>query len=698
MDEAPPGGVWVHAVSVGEVLSAVPFVRALREALPEAPVFVSTTTLAGRAAAEDKLRGLADAVFFAPIDYALPVRRVLRRLRPRAVVVLETEIWPNLWREARRFGCALIVVNGRISDRALPRYRRWRWFFAHVLELPDALLVQSERDRARYLELGAPAPRAIGNLKYDFRPAGAPAPAIGEFIARLRPERVWIAASTMPPDEEETVLAAFREAASPGLLLILAPRRPERFEAAAELLRRSGTPFARRSELPRELPLPGVLLLDTIGELSALFGVADVVFMGGTLAPRGGHNILEPACYGKPVIAGPHMENFAEIAERFTAAGALVRIAGAGELGAAVSRLLGDAEERRRVGDRARALAEAERGAAARAVAEVVERYRDAVPRRVPPLAWVLRPLTWLWRAGVAIDARHKPVRLNTPVISVGGLAAGGSGKTPVVLWLAQQLERPAILTRGYRRRSREPMIAAGAAPADQTGDEAQLYLRAGVTPVGIGADRFAVGREIEARYKPAVFILDDGFQHRRLHRDFDLLVLDGLDPFGGGALLPLGRLREPVEAARRAHAVVVTRVVHAGGVERALRAAGYGGPIFTARMSPQGWYDAGTNQPSEVPPRAGAFCGLGNPGSFWQSLRALGIAPVFRRAFPDHHKYTAAELDAMLEDADALLTTEKDIANLPAGWRGRVLWLKIALEIDRGDELLELIGARLKA
>jgi tetraacyldisaccharide 4'-kinase len=290
-------------------------------------------------------------------------------------------------------------------------------------------------------------------------------------------------------------------------------------------------------------------------------------------------------------------------------------------------------------------------------------------------------------------------------VISVGGLTVGGAGKTPVVLWLAEQLAqrgyRPAILTRGYKRRIAEPqtILAPGEKAAPElTGDEAQSYVRAGVAPIGIGADRAGTGRAIEQRFAPDVFLLDDGFQHRRLARSIDIVVLDGLDPFGGGAVLPAGRLREPPAALARAAAIIVIRTEPGrsiAGIEARIRKHNPNVPVFTARVVPRGWIDAATGAPASPPPDAGAFCGLGNPDSFWRSLRALGIVPVFRRRFPDHHRYTYGELKALA--GRTLLTTGKDAANLPDGWEAviapsRVLWLEIALEVDQADSLIKLV------
>ncbi|MGH9675187.1 MAG: 3-deoxy-D-manno-octulosonic acid transferase, partial [Bryobacteraceae bacterium] len=372
--QTAPGAVWLHAVSVGEVLSSSRVIEGLRARFPR--VFVSTTTLAGRELAADKLRGVADGVFYAPIDYCFAVRAVLRALRPSVVIVLETEIWPNLWHEASRSGAVLLNANARISDRAWPCYRALGWLFRAVLDDADAILAQTEVSRRRYLELGAPPDRIRvgGNLKYDVQPAPATGP-VERMLARLDPPaQVWIAASTMPPaasgdaQEDDAVLDAFAALAPahPRLLLILAPRRPETFAGAERRIAARGIPYLRRTALGEgDTPaLPGVLLLDTIGELSGLFAHAGVVFMGGTLAERGGHNILEPAFAGCAIVLGPHMENFPEVAAEFRAAGAVREIPGPDALAGAVGELLGDEQARRELGDRARELSRAGRGAA----------------------------------------------------------------------------------------------------------------------------------------------------------------------------------------------------------------------------------------------------------------------------------------------------------------------------------------------
>jgi tetraacyldisaccharide 4'-kinase len=707
--------------------------REIRKRSPSIPLYVSVTTVAARGVAEERLSGLVDGLFYAPIDYAFAVRRVLARIRPSLVVILETEIWPVLYRETKRAGCSLLIVNGRISDRAFPRYRRWRFFFEDVLRRPDAILVQSDIDAARYLELGAPsqAVHVIGNLKYDAEPSRAEPPRkITELIAQLHPTAVWIAASTMPGadgadiDEDDAVLSAFQELArsNPGLLLILVPRKPERFDPAEKKLRDAGVPYARRSgeAIPADLTLPCVVLLDSIGELASLFPLADVVFMGGTLARRGGHNILEPAACGKAIVTGPHLENFAAIAAEFREQRAFLEIGGASQLAGAVASLIGNPELREELGARAAALAASRRGATGKAVSEIL-RWQDlAVPcwNRLSPARFLLWPLARVWSAVSAFEQRRKMSharRLSTPVVSVGGISMGGAGKTPMVDHLAELLSergyRPAILTRGYRRRSIETSILVEAgepAPVSFTGDEAQIFVQSGYAYSGIGRDRFVTGRLLEEKYGPDLFLLDDGFQHTRLRRDLDLVVIDALNPFGGGAVFPLGDLREPLSALKRAGAFVIMRAAperEYQGIVRQLRAINANAPIFRARLEHRYWVDYQTRgQQHSLDGAVAAFCGLANPASFWGTLRALHLQPVFRWAFDDHHHYTCSQLErlaaqAKMHGSNRLLTTEKDAMNLPDSTAAileqagiRMYWLKIGVQIEKERQLLESI------
>ena len=733
----PEGAIWLHAVSVGEVVSAAGLLRAIRERSPSIPLYVSVTTVAGREIAEERLSPLVDGIFYAPIDYAFAVRRVLGRIRPTAVVVMETEIWPVLYGEVKRAGCSLLVVNGRISDRAFPRYRRWRFFFQSVLRLPDAILAQGDDDAARYLALGAPAHlvRSIGNLKYDAEPPRAEPPRIvRELIARLKPESIWIAASTMPGadssdiDEDDAVIAAFRELAPahPGLLLILVPRRPERFDQAEAKLRAAGVQYLRRSEneIPRDFSLPCVVLLDSIGELAGLFPLAQVVFMGGTLARRGGHNVLEPAACRKAIVVGPHMENFRSIGAEFRQAQAFFEVSDTSELARAIALVLDDRVLREDLSARAAALAAGKRGATEKALPEILRLQDWAVPywSRLSPARVLLWPLAWIWAAVSIFEQRHRAAharRLDTPVVSVGGISMGGAGKTPMVDHLAERLREsgahPAILSRGYRRRSIETSVLVKAGkkvPVSFTGDEAQIFVRSGYAHAGIGADRFATGRLLEEKYRPDIFLLDDGFQHTRLARDLDLVVIDALNPFAAGAVFPLGNLRQPLSALSRASVFVIMRATperEYSGIVRELRRFNPQAPIFRARLEHRYWVDYRTRQPNRpVEGSAAAFCGLANPASFWGTLRSLHLAPAFHWEFDDHHHYSCTEVERLAEQAKMhgsgiLLTTEKDAMNLPedtASVLARagvdVYWLKIGVVIEKEQQLLELIAARM--
>jgi tetraacyldisaccharide 4'-kinase len=730
-----PGAVWLHAVSVGEVLSCVEFLRQLRAEFPRTRLFVSTTTLAGRATAGQKLEGLADGVFYAPVDYVFVVRRVLRALRPSIVVIAETEIWPNLFRETKRTGAGLALVNGRISDRAMERYRRWQSLFRLVMPAVDAVLAQTEDIRRRFVALGAPEEKvsAGGNFKYDFEPRAVPEGSpVRALLARVRPSAVWIAASTMPPaaagdvDEDDVVIAALQQLAPhrAGLLLILAPRKPERFATAAAKLEAAGIPYLRRSALGSTNGAPPrVLLLDTIGELSGLFSLSDVVFMGGTLARRGGHNILEPALFGKPVIAGPHMENFQAIADDFRAAQAVVAIASGAELADAVERLLATPEEARSLGARGQARAEAQRGASARAVALVRELRTVPVYRPAMPWYALARLLSRVWKNGARRRQRRAEGnvrRLPVPVISVGNLTMGGTGKTPCVLRLVELLAergcKPAILTRGYGRHSPEPSleVAPGeTVPPNHTGDEAQIFIRSALAPVAIGANRYDSGTRLLKKFDIGMFVLDDGFQHRKLARDVDIVLIDALRPLGDGEVFPLGRLREPVEGLARAGIVLLTRCEGsdlAEPIAREVRRWNPRAPIFHSTVEARAWVEQATgkrialgDRPFE---RVGAFCGLGNPATFRRTLEKLGLEIGDWVEFADHHRYRPRELQHLAGQgvacgASALVTTQKDAINLfdTASELAAPLplyWLEIAIRIEREEEFLREIMARL--
>ena len=388
--------IWIHAVSVGEVLAAQPLAKQLKERYRERRLVVSTTTATGQKLARDRMQ-FADAIFYFPLDLKGPVRRALKMVQPAAVIVVETEIWPNFLRECRRAGVPVIFVNGRLSERSFRGFRRaiifscgaLRGFLKGILNDAALFLMQGEQDASRVLELGAEAKRVsvTGNLKYDLgNPPESPLSNwLAEELARNHRRPVVIAGSVMA-DEETQVLRAFSEVERkfPQALLILAPRKPDRFEEAARIVGESRR-LVRRSKIALNgaastaLSDPGsVLLLDSLGELAGIYRLADAVFVGGSLVPNGGHNILEPAAFGKVPIYGPFMDNFREMSAKFLDASAAVQVNSPEALGAAWLALLQDAGRAERMGTAARNLVERNRGATAR-VLERVEQVVDTL-------------------------------------------------------------------------------------------------------------------------------------------------------------------------------------------------------------------------------------------------------------------------------------------------------------------------------
>jgi 3-deoxy-D-manno-octulosonic-acid transferase len=364
--------VWVHAVSVGEVLAARPLVAALKDRLPGWRVFVSTTTITGNAVASTS--AAADGLFYAPFDWPRPVRAALGALDPTLLVLMEREIWPSLIHEAHRRGTRVAAANGRLSERSFSRYRLVGAFLRRVLGEVDLFLMQAPAHGVRLIDLGAPASRVqvTGNLKFDAAEAPKPSEALESRLGpSARGQRPLFVAGSTTEGEEELVLTAFRIVLGrvPAAALVLVPRHPERFDRVPPLAASSGLRCVRRSALePGGWRDEEVVLLDSLGELASLYALADVVFVGGSLVPSGGHNILEPAAAGRPVIVGPHMDNFQEIADQFLAAGALVQVANARELGDEVSAMLLDPSRRRELGERGRRLVEDNRGAVRRTV------------------------------------------------------------------------------------------------------------------------------------------------------------------------------------------------------------------------------------------------------------------------------------------------------------------------------------------
>jgi tetraacyldisaccharide 4'-kinase len=730
LHQTRPGSVWLHCVSVGEVLASLSLMAKLRERLPERKILLSVGTPTGRQMAKEKCSDLVDGVFFLPYDLGWAARRTFGALRPGLLIVMETEIWPTVFREAKRHGTGLLIANGRISDRSLPRYRLWKALFRTVLAYPDAILAQAPKDAERFIAIGAPADMVAvaGNIKYDFEPGNAELAAdIAAFLDQKNQGPLVVAGSTRE-DEEGVVAEAFSKLAAehPGAFLVVAPRHPQRSDDAEQALVRCGLTVARRSRLGAHSGGATALLVDTLGELSALYKRADLVFVGGSLNGWGGHNVLEPALFGKPIAVGPHMQNFREIADRLYEADGLLEIADADSLAAAWQRLANGTDEAARLGRNAAEVARAARGAAARIVEQATTLLRESTPR-VPPSFWArftLTPFAVAWAAFARLRRRAyagrllKTQRLPRYTLCIGNLTAGGTGKTPAVSRIVEELGRcglsPAILTRGYGRKSKEASVLLMPgdvrSPAD-IGDEPAILADRLFCAIGVGADRADVARQLLEHCPVDLFVLDDGYQRLSLGRDFNLLLIDVTRAFETDSCLPLGRLREPIAGLARADAVLLTRTLRGHAYDslvariRRLNAAA---PVFRSRTRPLRLTE--TRFGEEVPfgnvlgRKAFAFSGIGNPDSFVRGLEDLGMKVVGNLSFADHHRYTLDDwwnIAAAARDsgAELTITTQKDLVNLsedaPQEMRTGappLHVLEIDLEIDDCSRLIDLI------
>jgi 3-deoxy-D-manno-octulosonic-acid transferase len=368
--------IWVHAVSVGEVIAVSGLVREVLSRAPQHRIVVSTTTRAGQQIARDRFG--AENVFYYPLDFAFAVRPYLRKLRPELFVLAETEFWPRMLHETRNAGIPVAVVNARISDRSYPRYLRLRALWKRILRGIAIALAQTEEDVARLQAIGIPSDQVQlgGNLKYDVR--ANPSLPVVELIQAALPgnAKLLVCGSTLE-GEDQLLLDAWPRLTTdnPNLRMVLAPRHPERFAAVAALLDQTGIRWSRRSEWGTpdraDFEAGSILLLDSIGELAAIYSLATVAFIGGSLVPAGGHNPLEPAQFGVPILMGPHYENFREIVEKLKARQA-IRIVEPAQLGDVLLAMLREESASRTMGDRAREVFHTEAGATARTVAALL--------------------------------------------------------------------------------------------------------------------------------------------------------------------------------------------------------------------------------------------------------------------------------------------------------------------------------------
>jgi 3-deoxy-D-manno-octulosonic-acid transferase len=385
--------VWIHAASVGEVLCSIPLFKKMKQEFPDVPILFTTMTQTGNDTAR-KLIPEAEEILFFPFDHPLIIRRAVRRMEPCLLLIAETELWPNLLRICEKKDIPVLLFNGRISKKSLKGYLSLKPLFENGLKSISLFLMQTEEDRSRIVEIGAPPDRirVMGNLKFDqtFPPVTQEERETMAQSLGLRGEETLLIAGSTHAGEEEMLLGLFKElkAKAPNLFLILAPRHLDRLEEVEKILKKESLPWVRKTSL---LPdgerstqgrktIPPVILLDTMGELMRLYSLGTLVFIGGSLVPIGGHNPLEPLAFKKCVLFGPYMFNFSEISKRLIENGGAIQVEGKEDLSARLKRLLTEEKTRREIGEKGYQFLQKHRGATER----VFEAIRPYLERRKP--------------------------------------------------------------------------------------------------------------------------------------------------------------------------------------------------------------------------------------------------------------------------------------------------------------------------
>jgi len=765
--------IWVHAASVGEIVATSPLVREFRKVFPTSPILVSVVTTGGYEMANRIIKD-ADAIIYFPLDLPFLASRVVDRIRPRVFLPVETELWPNFLKKAKQLDVPVMMVNGRISDRSVKQYKYLFGMLREMIGTVKCFAMQSSIDADYIMRLGAPRElvTVTGNTKFDQAYTSVSPDERAELIRELGlsgASHIMIAGSTHR-GEEELVLTAFRAVRErePGVRLIIAPREVLRTMEVEHLCRRAGFTVNTRKNLQQGGEGgEDIVILDTVGELGRVYGLGDVIYIGGSLVAHGGHNILEPAAHGKAIIVGNQMFNFKDIHALFRSHDAVVTVTNGEELTRETLRLFGDPAERERLVRETLAIIDENKGASeksAKILVEMLENYesrrairaqRRTLGHRVQATQKVANLQTYfidlvhdkevrgLWRrlimtvfyvfsliygqlVNLKLSMYHigwfKKERLTCFVISLGNVTVGGTGKTPTAQHLAREIRdmgyRVAILNRGYRAKWRGAVgiVSDGHAlkmDAETAGDEAfMLAKHLPNVPVLIGPERAVTGRYAIEHFGAQVAILDDGYQHWQLERDMDILLVDAVNVFGNGYLLPRGTLREPLSHIDRADVCLMTKVDQAasGAIEyiwETFRSYNQDGLILESIHQPRqfvrlaDWYEdiaAGGVPVTELKgKKVLAVSAIGNPASFEQTLADLGIEIVESMRYPDHHDYGEKDMAEVLYRAEtlgveAIIITEKDAVKVPgdvvrAKWRIPMYVISVEVTFQKGQE-----------
>lgn len=767
--------IWLHAASVGEIVAASPLVKEFHKEFPRRPILVSVVTSSGYNMAKRILKD-ADSVIYFPMDLPFLGESVIKRIRPGVFLPVETELWPNFLKAIRKYKIPVMMVNGRISDKSVKRYHYLRGLLKDMLGTIDKFCMQSPIDAQHIIQLGADPSLVMvtGNTKFDQTYTSVSEEERKQLCEELHLTGAYpiLMAGSTHRGEEEILLESFLKIKKeyPKAKMILAPRDIMRAGDLSRMVQKKGMKSILRTEADKA-GTGDVILLDTIGELGRLYSVGDIVFVGGSLIEQGGHNILEPAAHGKVILIGPYMFNFKDSYALFSGRGACLTVQNETELTETILHLLTHEDEKRAMEEQTLQIIAENGGAALKSKEELKELLDRTGERRVSihkerfldqkeRVMQYLYTLVYsgeegLFRSIVLVILRFCSIiygamvelnlalfrtgiipqkKLNATVISLGNITVGGTGKTPTAERMARMIRddghRVAILNRGYRAKWKGSVgvVSDGSKiymSASEAGDEAYLLAKnlPGVAVI-IGSDRSKTGTYAIEKLGVDVLILDDGYQHWKLYRDLDIVLIDAAaNSFGGNYILPRGTLRETLPHLDRADVCLLTKVDQAeeGNCERVcetIRKYNQRAPIIQSIhdsvcfLEVADWYKSIPD--SEVPletikgQRVMAFSAIGNPKSFEQSIAGRGAHIVDAIRFQDHHEYTMAEMQDILESAlqknvCALITTEKDAVKIPAEFihskRGLPVYiLKMELKfLPSHEEFLQAIQQKMK-
>ncbi len=765
--------IWVHAASVGEIVAASPLIKEFRREFPDDPILVSVVTNSGYAMANRIIKD-ADSIIYYPLDLPLLPEYILGKIRPRVFLPVETELWPNFLKAARKYKIPVMMVNGRISDKSVKRYHHLHSLLDDMISTVNVFAMQSEIDAQYIQRLGAKAEfvTVTGNTKFDQTYTHVEPAEKQRLIAEMGlggADGILLAGSTHK-GEEKYILESFCQLRKnfPAVKLLIAPRDILRQDEIQVLCREYGFSVRLRTEL---LQSPGtehdIVILDTIGELGKVYSIGDVVYVGGSLIEHGGHNILEPAAHGKAIIVGHHMFNFKDTHILFSKRSACITVKNQQELTDSIARLFANPEERSCMEAETLAIVSENKGASRKSaliLRELLDRYEQS-PSRIRSIEKIENLQTYLIQlvhgkedhgllANIVIFILHvfsyiygalvncklllyrsgilNKSKLDCFVISLGNITVGGTGKTPTAQRLARDIRdmgyRVVILNRGYRAKWKGDVgvVSDGKKlymSAAEAGDEAFLLAKnLPNVPVLIGPERAITGRYAVEHFQAEVAILDDGYQHWQLVRDLDILLIDAINVFGNGYMLPRGTLREPVEHLDRADVCLLTKVDQAAAgsceyIRETVAEHNEDALVVESIHLPRcfieigDWYQDIAGEGIDVGYMAGkkvmAVSAIGNPASFEQTISDIGAVVVESQRYPDHHDYTKDEIfssmqQAQEQGAQAIIITEKDAVKIPrsiieAQRPLPIYVISIEVTFQKGDrEFKELLQASL--